>query len=216
MGRKNTQFMFRKKCLICDNFFEKSKKLSYLQFSKKETCCKLCWIKSISSNRSPQFGKTSWNKGGTSWSKGQKMNIETRLKISKANTGKKRSIESRLKLSKSKIGVKNLNNSGEKCHFWKGGITPINAKIRMSTEMRLWRRAVFERDNYTCQICKQYGGKLNADHIKPFSLFYELRYNINNGRTLCVDCHRKTDTYGGKIIKTYAQEWVKKINNLCK
>lgn len=62
-------------------------------------------------------------------------------------------------------------------------------------EYRNWRRQVFERDDYTCQFCEERGGKLNADHIKPYSLFPELRYDIENGRTLCVECHKKTDTY---------------------
>lgn len=36
----------------------------------------------------------------------------------------------------------------------------------------------------------------NADHIKSFKDHPELRTDLQNGRTLCVDCHRKTDTYG--------------------
>ena len=84
--------------------------------------------------------------------------------------------------------------------MWKGGITPINIKIRMSLEYKLWRRAVFERDNYQCIWGgKEHGNKLNADHIKRFSDYPELRFAIDNGRTLCADCHRKTDTYGGRI-----------------
>lgn len=79
---------------------------------------------------------------------------------------------------------------------WKGGITPINQKIRKSPEYKEWRKAVFERDDYTCQICGQIGGTLQVDHIKPFSLFPKLRFRISNGRTLCVLCHRETDTYG--------------------
>lgn len=81
--------------------------------------------------------------------------------------------------------------SGEKNPAWKGGVTPIHEKIRKSNEYVIWRNAVFERDNYTCIWCGQRGEKLNADHIKPFSQFPELRLAIDNGRTLCVDCHRK-------------------------
>ena len=97
--------------------------------------------------------------------------------------------------------------SGEKNSRWKGGITSEVMKIRNSTEYKLWRKAIFERDNYTCQICNQIGGTLNADHIKPFSLYPDLRLDLNNGRTLCISCHKLTDTYGFKLIytKQYAQ-----------
>src|SRR2546430_7713032 len=56
-------------------------------------------------------------------------------------------------------------------------------------EYRLWREAVFQRDNYTCIRCGTCGGKLQADHIKPWSKFPELRYAIDNGRTLCKPGH---------------------------
>lgn len=51
-----------------------------------------------------------------------------------------------------------------------------------------------------CLICDQRGRTLNADHIKPFALYSDLRFDPNNGRTLCVDCHKKTDTYGRRRI----------------
>ncbi len=90
---------------------------------------------------------------------------------------------------------------GEKGSNWKGGISPINKLIRRSVEFRLWREAVFERDNWTCLWCKKRGGELHPDHIKPFSLFPELRFAIDNGRTLCRKCHMTTDTWGGKMKK---------------
>lgn len=78
-------------------------------------------------------------------------------------------------------------------------------KIRQSWAYKIWRKNVFERDNFTCQNCgvKNGCGKsiyFNADHIKPFALYPELRFSIDNGRTLCVDCHKKTGTYGRGAI----------------
>lgn len=106
--------------------------------------------------------------------------------------------ESKQKMSLAKKG-KSTGRGGEKCHFWKGGITPTNKLIRMSLQTRIWRTSVFERDAYTCVHCGEKGGRLQADHIKAFSLFPDLRFEITNGRTLCLECHKNTDTYGGKI-----------------
>lgn len=78
---------------------------------------------------------------------------------------------------------------------WRGGVTPENNRIRNSPEGVAWRKAVFARDNYTCVECGERGGRLNADHIKQFSQYPELRFELSNGRTLCVPCHEKTPTY---------------------
>src|SRR3990167_5056571 len=79
-----------------------------------------------------------------------------------------------------------LKIRGENHWQWKGGITPKNTAIRMSLEYKLWARTIKERDNFTCQVCRKRGnGIVHADHIKPFSLFPELRFDIDNGRTLC-------------------------------
>src|ERR1039458_2356822 len=81
---------------------------------------------------------------------------------------------------------------------WRGGITKENKLARVNTEYKQWQKAVFERDNYTCVECGQHGGELNADHIKPFAYFKELRYELSNGQTLCVPCHKQTPTFGHK------------------
>lgn len=72
-------------------------------------------------------------------------------------------------------------------------IRDINVDIernRSSKEYTEWRTSVFKRDNYTCQECKIYGVKLNAHHIKPWASYPDDRYNIENGLTVCVPCHR--------------------------
>ena len=124
---------------------------------------------------------------------------ETKEKIRKKLLGKKLSPEHRLKV------IKTLNSySGNRNNNWKGGITPINKaksnKLRDTKEMTWWRNAVLKRDKYTCVWC---GAKenLHVDHIAPFALYPELRTSVDNGRTLCVECHRKTETYGNKKPK---------------
>jgi hypothetical protein len=127
--------------------------------------------------------------------KGKKMSAEHKRKLSLAHIGKKASVETRFK--QRDIQIKRVIEGRH--NNYKGGITPINEHIRKSLEYKLWRESVFVRDEYTCIWCGQVGGRLNADHIKPFSLFPELRFAIDNGRTLCEDCHKTTDTFGNKI-----------------
>lgn len=151
--------------------------------------------------------------------KGKKHTLEARRKMSEATKGKKRrprSEETKRKMSESLKGKKfseerrrkmSEAHKGEKSHSWRGGITSIHHKIRGSVEYRLAREACFKRDNYTCIWCgDNRGGNLNADHIKPFALFPELRFALDNLRTLCIDCHKKTDTYGSKYINALANK----------
>ena len=77
----------------------------------------------------------------------------------------------------------------EKHPFWKGGITSENETIRKSSLYQIWRHACYLRDDFTCKDCNQRGGKLHVHHIKPFSTYPELRFNLNNGVTLCKRCH---------------------------
>lgn len=61
---------------------------------------------------------------------------------------------------------------------------------RNTPEYKNWRTSVFERDGFTCQDCGVTGFKLNAHHKKTYKKHPKLRFDINNGTTLCIECHR--------------------------
>lgn len=146
---------------------------------------------------------------------GHKQSPEQIAKRVAKNKGQKRSLETRLRMSESAkrtfIETERTGIRGEKNYRWKGGITPENVKVRTSTEYVSWRKSVYRRDGYACVLCNAKGGwckkqkrniVLNADHIKSFAKYPELRFELSNGRTLCFDCHKETDTFGNKKLLT--------------
>lgn len=107
---------------------------------------------------------------------------------------------------KNKLGKNNPN--------WKHG-RGGEKRDRSTKKYREWRTAVFERDGYACVFGgKAHGKELQADHIRPWAYFPTLRFNVDNGRTLCVECHRTTfkDVFAGKP-RTY-EEYQLLANNM--
>ncbi len=105
---------------------------------------------------------------------------------------------------KEKMRKAKLGKRGKDTNNWQGGKIS-DRKLEMSRDTyKQWRTSIFRRDNYTCQICFERGGNLEADHIKEWCNYPELRYELNNGRTLCVECHKKTDNYGHKAKRKSA------------
>lgn len=116
---------------------------------------------------------------------------ETKRKISEAHKGKVKPWAGKFLTEEGRRKIRECQ-LGEKAHSWKGGITPVHEKIRNSLEYKAWRKSIFERDDYTCQWCSFRGGYIEAHHIKPFAHYPELRFELDNGTTLCRDCHNKT------------------------
>jgi endogenous inhibitor of DNA gyrase (YacG/DUF329 family) len=99
--------------------------------------------------------------------------------------------------SEKTIKLMSSQRQGENHWNWQGGITPLNKLLRLSSKWKIWREAIFLRDNFTCQnpnceYCKnKMGVKLHPHHIKPIKLFPELIFNIDNGITYCAEFHIK-------------------------
>ena len=132
--------------------------------------------------------------------KGKKMPEQLKEKLRKINTGKVGYWKGKKKgqLSEETKRKMSISHSGDKCNFWKGGITKENDKIRNSLEINLWKKAVLERDNFTCQKTGQIGGRLVIHHINNFADFPELRTSIENGITLSRESHYEFHKIYGK------------------
>lgn len=155
-------------------------------------------------------GVSSWNKGlfgKNNHSYGKPRSLEVKRKISNSRKGMKFA----------KAHIKNMSKAilGEKHWNWQGGKTEFRELIRTNKFYIAWRKSILKRDNFTCQFCNKKITELNVDHYpKSFkslikdnkitsleqALECKALFDINNGRTLCINCHKQTSNYGG-IIK---------------
>ena len=143
--------------------------------------------------------------------KGHKTNIGRKFPGSNVGEknpffGKKHTENTKRKISKvlreKEIGF----TKGYRPWNYTGSHINLLERIRKSFLYRQWRSDVFTRDDFTCQNCGERGGRLNADHHPK--MFIEVivennitntdlaiqcseLWNINNGRTLCRECHIK-------------------------
>lgn len=147
-------------------------------------CCRDCWRKYQPKRVYSEYTR--------------KLISDSRLGEKNANYGKPRSKEIKERIADAM--------RGEKSHLWKGGRTKITQLIRCSHEYIKWRKSVYNRDKYTCQDCFKKGGRIHAHHIKPFSKYPELRFVLENGRTLCLSCHNKlhNNVFGLELFKKRA------------
>ena len=152
-------------------------------------------------------------KGENNYWYGKHLTEETKKKLSEANKGK----------------YKGENNYFYGKHFcgennprWNPNKTDEEREIgRNYPEYYEWRKQVYERDNYTCQCCgSKKSGKFNAHHIYGYSEHKELRTDINNGITLCEECHKDYHKQYGyvdnnwKDFRTFLYYKWKNTNNL--
>lgn len=165
-------------CLVC----RVVKKVRPCLVEKRKTCsmkCRNIYLKKYTFPR-----KHTWGDKISVAKKGVPVPLEIRERIAKTLTGRKLTKNHR----------KNISKGNYK--RWENHIktTPQNKvdRIRFRNEMQ---KKVFKRDNYTCQLCGVKGKKMQVDHIQSWAEYVDLRFSMDNCRTLCMDCHYQI-TYG--------------------
>jgi hypothetical protein len=166
---------------------------------------------------------TEFKKGHKSFNHwlGKKHKEITKEKISLAHKGKKLSEKTREKISEALKGRKPKNHvwgrKGEENPLWIKDRSLIKRQIeRNNTRYKEWRNRIFIRDKYKCRIDNHdCNGKIIAHHILSWKDFPELRYNINNGITLCQAHHPKRRAEEKQLIPFFNGLVVKSNELIC-
>lgn len=170
-------------CEGCGNSFVQRSKYKFTKY-----CNKKCYLLSGNAHR------------------GCKHSEKTIKKLRELSLGNEKVMATTFKPGHSMWDNENVKKhwfkTGSKPSNWLGGVRTPSQKIKDDTRYKKWRRLVFERDNYTCQECFKRGTYLHPHHIKSKSKYPEFAFDVDNGQTLCVECHKKTPNYGGRALKS--------------
>ena len=176
--KERTKFCSRS----CADQFKKGKAISWLekhQFKKGEKV----WNKGLTKKKAPGLMKLSLERRGDN-------NVMKRKEVrKKSGESRKGSTHAQQHRDNIALGIKK---------YWDKKGRRGYQRPKNSVKYKTWRRAIFERDDYTCQECGERGCKIVAHHIKGWAKYPKLRYEISNGIVLCTKCHKLTDNYGRK------------------
>ena len=205
-----------KLCVVCGEEFIKPVNESLKNWLNRHKYCSRSCLAKYTYHlklKKHQFSKERHYIPPTAFKKGQRPSPSTEFKKGQVTWNKDRpwTIEERQKISDTSYWK---GRTGELSPNWKGGTTKLGQLIRSCNLNKIWRTEVFQRDNWTCVSCGAKRSKgnrviIHCDHIKPFYKILEENniktveeaknckelWDIENGRTLCIPCHKQTPSY---------------------
>jgi hypothetical protein len=158
-------------CRLCGKVFKTKSHL--LEKGRGVFCGKPCQVRYLQINRGPRSEET-------------KEKLRAYRGENNHRYGKKLTAEHRENIRKSLVGIL----SGDRHPNWKGGITIPSVAARNGYDYKLWKRAVLARDGHRCIMCGGTEPRLHVHHNIHWSECPDVRYDVDNGATLCVDCHQ--------------------------
>lgn len=201
LGCRSRRHYWKCKCVCGAEFTTYETKI----FNKKSKCCKSCnRVSPLPNLTGTTFGLYSVIEFVGTDERG------SRLWKSKCSCGKIQILSSshlgRLHET-SNCGCRKdlMYPSGSNSSKWNSLLSDKERTSRRPHEFKIWRKLVFDRDNYTCQLSNEKGGKLCAHHILSWNSHPELRYETSNGITIRQDLHRKFHSIYGSGNNTAIQ-----------
>jgi len=98
---------------------------------------------------------------------------------------------------------------GNRSPVWRHDLTTKerveNMRRNYNPRVQAWRKRIYERDNYTCQLSGKRGVELCAHHISGWSRSESLRFRTSNGITLCKELHSLFHNLYGRRQNTAKQ-----------
>lgn len=177
-----------KQCQTCGKDFEKPYNCSVKEWGYRKYCSNSCANKATGLNNGKLYVK-----GRKPWHAGKKL---PQLSVENSPHWEGGEVELVCEYCGENFSVRQYRkNDAKYCSLeckhkgFNRGLSTKNDLIRHGAKYKIWRQAIFEKDDFICQKCGTRGGYLVAHHAKNFAEHPELVYAIDNGVTLCKDCH---------------------------
>lgn len=206
-------FKEKNKQCLCGKIFVKHPSKSYLEFSKRKYCSKQCSVWSKENSIQTSKGLIEQYRSGVVRTLGKRWKHSPEIRQMFCDIGQGKWMKGK-KMSPESVEKRKLAISGDKHYRWISDRTKLAkaSEQRNDSAHRDWSRSVKSRDGWKCKISNgDCSGRLEAHHILGWSSHPELRYQINNGITLCHYHHPRKRKEELKL-SPYFQSLVLKAN----